>query len=294
MTRMFNFELWAEPPPETVGALCARRAHDWMVIDMGVQKMDCYDGKSQTCHTEVCKTLTAMKGHSDSCDNMPKILCFRCGSFGQFVHDDGVSGTLDCLHNSAVGNGTPCLVVHYPAAAEPAPAATTNSNGGHAMPTIAASEWRGPQGEKDRNGSYVLQRPVRATQISGGSNPQVCGTLAARDGFKTGPRNPDGQDAYDGKLIVASFDPYEPGGVKTVRQDGAACTVVNGTCAGWHGAVIQDARRHPQTSKDAQGGGSRNGRADGPKRHGHADLDLLERIGHDAGQRARAPEEAAQ
>ena len=205
MTRMFNFELWAEPPRETVRALCARRAHDWMVIDMGEKRPS----------------------------------TFRCGSFGQFVHDDGVSGTLDCLHNSAVGNGTPCLVVHHPAAAEPAPAATTNSNGGHAMPTIAASEWRRPQGEKDRNGGYVLQRPVRATQTSGGSNPQVCGTLAARDGFKTGPRTPNGQDAYDGKLIVASFDPYEPGGVKTVRQDGAACTVVNGTCAGWHGAVIQ-------------------------------------------------------
>ena len=188
MTRMFNFELWAEPPPETVGALCARRAHDWMVIDMGEKRP-----------------------------------------------------------------------------------ITTNSNGGHAMPTIAASEWRGPQGEKDRNGGYVLQRvtgnntnevlPIFVAadskgvrphsardgkyvlhtfrQVSGGSNPQVCGTLAARDGFKTGPRTPNGQDAYDGKLIVASFDPYEPGGVKTVRQDGAACTVVNGTCAGWHGAVIQ-------------------------------------------------------
>ena len=237
MTRMFNFELWAEPPPETVGALCARRAHDWMVIDMGEKRPS----------------------------------TFRCGSFGQFVHDDGVSGTLDCQHAGAVGNGTPCLVVHHPAAGEPAPAATTNSNGGHAMPTIAASEWRGPQGEKDRNGGYVLQRvtgnnsnevlptfvaadskgvrPHSARdgkyvlhtfrQVSGGSNPQVCGTLAARDGFKTGPRTPNGQDAYDGKLIVASFDPYEPGGVKTVRQDGAACTVVNGTCAGWHGAVIQ-------------------------------------------------------
>ena len=189
MTRMFNFELWAEPPPETVGALCARRAHDWMVIDMGEKRPS----------------------------------TFRAGSYGAFVPDNA-SGTLDCLHNSAVGNGTPCLVVHHPA--------TTNSNGGHAMPTIAASEWRGPQGEKDRNGGYVLQRPVR-------SNPQVCGTLAARDGIKTGPRTPNGQDAYDGKLIVASFDPYEPGGVKTVRQDGAACTVVNGTCAGWHGAVIQ-------------------------------------------------------
>lgn len=229
MTRMFNFELWAEPPPETVGALCARRAHDWMVIDMGEKRPS----------------------------------TFRCGSFGQFVHDDGASGTLDCGHSAGVGNGTPCLVVQHPA--------TTNSNGGHAMPTIAASEWRGPQGEKDRNGGDVLQRvtgnngnqvlPIFVAadskgvrphsardgkyalhtfrQISGGSNPQVCGTLAARDGFKTGPRPPNGQDAYDGKLIVASFDPYEPGGVKTVRQDGAACTVVNGTCAGWHGAVIQ-------------------------------------------------------
>lgn len=28
------------------------------------------------------------------------------------------------------------------------------------------------------------------------------GTLCARDGFKTGPRTPNGQDAFDKKLIV--------------------------------------------------------------------------------------------
>ena len=37
----------------------------------------------------------------------------------------------------------------------------------------------------------------------------------------------------------ASFDPYEPGGIKTVREDGAANTVVNGTCPGNHGAAVQ-------------------------------------------------------
>ena len=34
-----------------------------------------------------------------------------------------------------------------------------------------------------------------------------CGTLCARDGFKTGPRTPNGQDAFDRKLIVQSFCP---------------------------------------------------------------------------------------
>ena len=38
---------------------------------------------------------------------------------------------------------------------------------------------------------------------------------------------------------VASFDPAEPGGLKTVRQDNAALTLVNGTCPGQHGAIIQ-------------------------------------------------------
>lgn len=30
----------------------------------------------------------------------------------------------------------------------------------------------------------------------------ACGTLCARDGIKTGPGCPNGQDAWDGKLIV--------------------------------------------------------------------------------------------
>lgn len=35
----------------------------------------------------------------------------------------------------------------------------------------------------------------------------VCGTLCARDGIKTGARTPNGQDAFDRKLIVQSFSP---------------------------------------------------------------------------------------
>lgn len=34
-------------------------------------------------------------------------------------------------------------------------------------------------------------------------NAPVSGTLCWRDGFKTGPSTPNGQDAYDGKLICA-------------------------------------------------------------------------------------------
>lgn len=38
--------------------------------------------------------------------------------------------------------------------------------------------------------------------IGGGRDGQVCGCLAARDGIKTGTHTPNGQDAYDGKLVV--------------------------------------------------------------------------------------------
>ncbi len=235
MTRMFNFELWAEPPPETVGALCARRAHDWMVIDMGDRKTERIMGNNgnQVLPTFVaadskgCRVHSARDGKYALHVFTPTATTICHDVYNQKSHAD-VCFTLRAAMDHAGIDAIPCVLRN-----------TTNSNGGHAMPTIAASEWRGPQGEKDRNGGYVLHRPRRATQTGGGTNPQVCGTLAARDGFKTGPRTPNGQDAYDGKLIVASFDPYEPGGVKTVRQDGAACTVVNGTCAGWHGAVIQ-------------------------------------------------------
>lgn len=36
------------------------------------------------------------------------------------------------------------------------------------------------------------------------ANAEVCGTLAERDGIKTGPGCPNGQDAYDGKVVVVS------------------------------------------------------------------------------------------
>lgn len=74
LVRAFNFELFASPPPETVDALCACRAGDWMLVQ-----------RSQG---------------------------FRAGSFGQFVAD-GAAGTLDCGHMAGVGNGTPCLVLCY-------------------------------------------------------------------------------------------------------------------------------------------------------------------------------------
>ena len=92
----------------------------------------------------------------------------------------------------------------------------------------------------DRPQEVVVCKPPRrrVVQIASGTNPQVCGTLAARDGIKTGSRTPNGQDAGEGKLVVAAFDPYEPGGVKSVHQDGAACTVVNGTSPGHHAAIV--------------------------------------------------------
>ena len=74
LVRAFNFELFASPPPETVDALCACRAGDWMLVQ-----------RSQG---------------------------FRAGSFGQFVAD-GAAETLDCGHSTSCGNGTPCLVLCY-------------------------------------------------------------------------------------------------------------------------------------------------------------------------------------
>ena len=74
LVRAFNFELFASPPPETVDALCACRAGDWMLVQ-----------RSQG---------------------------FRAGSFGQFLATDA-AGTLDCGHMAGVGNGTPCLVLCY-------------------------------------------------------------------------------------------------------------------------------------------------------------------------------------
>ena len=127
----------------------------------------------------------------------------------------------------------------------------TTSNGEHVFPTVAASEFKGAQAQKDKAGGYVLQRVTGNngnqvcgcleasdckgcrlhsersgkyalhvfTQVSAGSNPQVCGTLAARDGIKTGQRTPNGQDAYDGKLIVA----------KPAVEDGLTGRAITGT-----------------------------------------------------------------
>lgn len=39
-------------------------------------------------------------------------------------------------------------------------------------------------------------------QFGSGRQRSVAGTLCYRDGFKTGASTPNGQDAYDGKLVV--------------------------------------------------------------------------------------------
>ncbi len=52
------------------------------------------------------KQLTVGRGVAGGGDRF-----VRAGSYGMFEVTN-VSGTLDCLHMSGVGNGTPCLVIH--------------------------------------------------------------------------------------------------------------------------------------------------------------------------------------
>ena len=73
---------------------------------------------------------------------------------------------------------------------------------------------------------------IRQTNSNGG---EVAMTVTAGDLARM---TTNGQDAGEGKLVVAAFDPYEPGGVKSVHQDGAACTLVNGTSPGHRAAII--------------------------------------------------------
>lgn len=48
--------------------------------------------------------------------------------------------------------------------------------------------------------------------------------------------------------VAAGFDPYEPGGVKSVNADHAG-TVVNGTCPGCHNAVVRTFENHAADSR---------------------------------------------
>ncbi len=149
LVRTFNFELFANPPPETVGTLCRTGAGDWMCL--------CYDAYNQKATKEASFTLrSAMNAGTEGNDAMPKVLCFRCGSFGDFVQS-AASGTLECGHSASVGNGTPCLVVQRP----------SNSNGGQVAPCLSASEGKGTQGEKDRGGGYVLVPFVKTSHARG-------------------------------------------------------------------------------------------------------------------------------
>lgn len=68
------------------------------------------------------------------------------------------------------------------------------SIGGVRMPDRDSVAVERPVGNERRNGSRRLEGWRWCMPI--------CGTLAWRDGFKTGPATPNGQDAYDGKLIV--------------------------------------------------------------------------------------------
>ena len=63
---------------------------------------------------------------------------------------------------------------------------------------------------------------------------EIARSVAARAGLHGGVVARAGRE-----VKPASFDPYEPGGIKTVREDGVANTVVNGTCPSNHGAVVQ-------------------------------------------------------
>ena len=172
LVRTFNFELFANPPPETVGSLCRTRAGDWMCL--------CYDAYNQKATKEAAFTLRAALGGPGTPNNdaMPKVLCFRCGSFGQFV-PSAARGTLECGHSAAVGNGTPCLVVQRPA----------NSNGGQVMPCLSASEGKGTQGQKDADGGYVLVPFVKTSHARGAGGEgerweerEVAGTRNVFDG----------------------------------------------------------------------------------------------------------------
>ena len=171
LVRTFNFELFANPPPETVGSLCRTRAGDWMCL--------CYDAYNQKATKEASFTLcNAIGGGAEGNNAMPKVLCFRCGSFWQFV-PSAASGTLECGHSASVGNGTPCLVVQRQA----------NSNGGQVMPTVSASEGKGTQGQKDANGGYVLVPFVKTSHARGAGGEgerweerEVAGTRNVFDG----------------------------------------------------------------------------------------------------------------
>lgn len=68
----------------------------------------------------------------------------------------------------------------------------------------------------DGRGPYALRRELPSSDTAHPDkrrsrrdyrfNPPVSGTLCWRDGFKTGPSTPNGQDAYDGKLICAFME----------------------------------------------------------------------------------------
>ncbi len=106
VSRAFNFELFSDSPtPEQVGALCAHRAGDWAVYRAQAYGINA-NGVTKTvqmpCRRECSETLAA--SHSSGVvQPRPAAVCFRSGSFAQFV-PDAVSGTLDCGHIGTVGS----------------------------------------------------------------------------------------------------------------------------------------------------------------------------------------------
>ncbi len=106
----------------------------------------------------------------------------------------------------------------------------TTSNGEHVFPTVAASEFKGAQAQKDKAGGYVLQR------VTGNNGNQVLPTFVAAD--SKGCRV---HSARDGKYALHVF-----------TQVSAATTNSNGGHA--MPTIAASEWRGPQGEKDRNGG----------------------------------------
>lgn len=82
---------------------------------------------------------------------------------------------------------------------------------------------------------------VGAVSIAG----NVVGRSAGNGGNGVGAKDEVAYtlDTLGGQSVAAGFDPFEPGGVKSLNA-GHAGTVINGTCPGQHGAVVQAFENH--------------------------------------------------
>lgn len=70
------------------------------------------------------------------------------------------------------------------------------SGTGDNMPTVVM---RGVRKKKKKEVETMKQKPLLLFPTD------FAGTLSARDGIKTGPGTPNGEDAYDRKLVVVRY-----------------------------------------------------------------------------------------